>query len=265
MTFRNASHPVRLLELVRRLIPSWSANGRLIDLPVHRDIVYVGDIHGDRKAVELLFERFPLGSDMLVFLGDILDRGPDSIGSLSLILERQLEAPDETILLMGNHEAWAATQFKPAGFWLSLAPQDAIEIADGLGHLPYAARHPSGLFAAHGALPDVSSMDGIREAVLGSAAWRALTWGDWSETPGATPQAASRPLFDRQAFDERAAQLGVQAMIRSHQPTAPMYLFDDRCLTLFTTTSYGDGERRVARLSARQSINSARDLELLSL
>jgi len=265
MSFHSASGISDLQQQIERLIPLWIAQSRLIELASDRTMVFIGDIHGDRDAVEQLFDRFHPGNEVLVFLGDILDRGPDSLGSLLRILQRQIEAPEDTVLLMGNHEAWAAKQFQPAGFWLDLDPQDARVIADGLQYLPYAAWHPLGVFAAHGALPNLPALQHIREVALGSEAWRALTWGDWAEASDVKPLAASRPLFSGQDFMKRAAQLGIQVMVRSHQPAAPAYLFEDRCLTLFTTTAYGDGERKIARLTPSQAVHSARDLDVLTI
>jgi serine/threonine protein phosphatase 1 len=69
-----------------------------------------GDIHGDLSALLRLLERLPTLSadDTLVFLGDYLDRGPDSAGVVEL-LARDLprRGPARVVCLLGNHEdAW---------------------------------------------------------------------------------------------------------------------------------------------------------------
>jgi hypothetical protein len=61
------------------------------------------------------------------------------------------------------------------------------------------------------------------------------------------------------------AQLGARVLVRSHQPFAPTYLFDDRCLTLFTSSAYGDGRRRVAVLHPERDVRTARDLDLIEI
>lgn len=65
----------------------------------------VGDIHGCLAELRYLIENLPLeGGDRLVFLGDYVDRGPDSEGVVSYLLELQENARYEFVFLKGNHE-----------------------------------------------------------------------------------------------------------------------------------------------------------------
>jgi hypothetical protein len=59
--------------------------------------------------------------------------------------------------------------------------------------------------------------------------------------------------------------LGIQVLVRSHQPAAPTFLYGDRCLTLFTSRAYGDSIRRVAVLHSGKTVRSARDLDLVEI
>lgn len=255
-----------LLKLLEQVLPSDAPRfSRLIRLPDDRPIVFVGDIHGDRDAVETVFSRFPVPDHVIVFLGDIVDRGADSLGALKLVLERKREAPSSIHLLMGNHEAWGVSQFSPADFWQNLTVEQADKCARHLMTLPLAAWHPSGTLATHGGLPNLRSLDAIDDIELGSEAWRAITWGDWVSDRRFAGRFEGRPTFGPTTFEERSSQLGVKVHIRSHQPTAPLYLFDDRCLTLFTSIAYGGGTRRVARLAPGQRVETARDLKLIEI
>ncbi len=66
-------------------------------------IYAIGDIHGCRVALEHLVHNVPLtAEDVLVLLGDYVDRGPDSKGVLDWILE--YEGPAKLVVLRGNHE-----------------------------------------------------------------------------------------------------------------------------------------------------------------
>ncbi len=240
---------------------------RLIRLPSRRPVVFVGDTHGDREATELVLERYPASAHTLVFLGDVVDRGPDSRGNLDLVLSAAVDHPDAIHLLMGNHEAYAVAPFSPADFWEGLAPDDARRLGEILIGLPWAAWHPAGVLAVHGAVPEVPSLEALETIIPGSAAWRAITWGDWEEPQvgGLPGGGGGRPRFDRTAFETRMGRLGARVLVRSHQPLAPTYLFDDRCLTLFTSKAYGDGARRVAVLSPDRPVETVRDLELVDL
>jgi serine/threonine protein phosphatase 1 len=65
----------------------------------------IGDIHGCLEKVLRLLEsiRYDPAADRLIFLGDYIDRGPDSKGVLDCLLRIQEDNP-ATIFLMGNHE-----------------------------------------------------------------------------------------------------------------------------------------------------------------
>lgn len=65
----------------------------------------IGDIHGCLTALDALLASLQLRpEDRLVFLGDFIDRGPDSRGVIERLLE--LESTGHHVFLRGNHEAW---------------------------------------------------------------------------------------------------------------------------------------------------------------
>jgi serine/threonine protein phosphatase 1 len=69
----------------------------------------IGDIHGDLVALATLFDRLPplVAEDTIVFLGDYIDRGPDSAGVVRWIRELGKRIPAKIVCLRGNHEdAW---------------------------------------------------------------------------------------------------------------------------------------------------------------
>lgn len=69
----------------------------------------IGDVHGCRRALDALLERCRrhAGSaeTRYVFLGDYIDRGPDSRGTVELLMALQRERGDRVVCLRGNHEA----------------------------------------------------------------------------------------------------------------------------------------------------------------
>ena len=69
----------------------------------------VGDIHGDLAALATLFTRLPelVADDTVVFLGDYIDRGPNSAGVVAWVRELTTKTPAKVVTLRGNHEdAW---------------------------------------------------------------------------------------------------------------------------------------------------------------
>jgi serine/threonine protein phosphatase 1 len=71
--------------------------------------VAIGDIHGYLGPLEDLLSRVTpelQPEDTLVFLGDYIDRGPDSRGCVERIIRLRNEAKFEIVTLLGNHEQW---------------------------------------------------------------------------------------------------------------------------------------------------------------
>lgn len=68
----------------------------------------IGDVHGCRARLEKLMEICAAYADRrpfrIVMLGDYIDRGPDSAGSVRLLRELSTKRPDALICLKGNHE-----------------------------------------------------------------------------------------------------------------------------------------------------------------
>lgn len=71
--------------------------------------IAIGDIHGNLAALHDLLAQVRAGltgGDVVVFLGDYIDRGPDSKGCVDTILAFRDEVPASVVCLRGNHEDW---------------------------------------------------------------------------------------------------------------------------------------------------------------
>ena len=68
-------------------------------------IIAIGDIHGCLQTLEtLLYDYLKIkDDDQLIFLGDYINRGPDSTGVLDLLVELKNQNP-HWVFLRGNHE-----------------------------------------------------------------------------------------------------------------------------------------------------------------
>lgn len=69
------------------------------------DTVAIGDVHGRADLLERLLEYIyvNLPRSRVVFLGDIIDRGPDSRQAMNLV-EHELKRQPASVLIQGNHE-----------------------------------------------------------------------------------------------------------------------------------------------------------------
>jgi serine/threonine protein phosphatase 1 len=80
-------------------------------LPEGIRVYAFGDIHGRSDLLKEMFTvidadiaRNPVSRPIEVFLGDYIDRGPNSAHALDLLIERSFDR--ETVFLKGNHEAY---------------------------------------------------------------------------------------------------------------------------------------------------------------
>ena len=61
----------------------------------------VGDVQGCLSELEALLKQIDFSSsDKIIFLGDLINRGPDSLGTLRLIKS----LGDQAIIVLGNHD-----------------------------------------------------------------------------------------------------------------------------------------------------------------
>ena len=67
-------------------------------------LIAIGDIHGQLdKLNHLLAQIGPNDQDQFVFLGDYVDRGPESKGVIQLLIDFKMTYP-KTVFIKGNHD-----------------------------------------------------------------------------------------------------------------------------------------------------------------
>jgi bis(5'-nucleosyl)-tetraphosphatase (symmetrical) len=99
--------------------------------------IFVGDIHGCREPLERLIGelRFEVGHDELYPVGDLVAKGPDSLGVLSLLADLHANP------VIGNHDlAWLRAdriESKSLARWLRQSPvvrefEDLIVVHAGI-------------------------------------------------------------------------------------------------------------------------------------
>ena len=81
-----------------------SKGGTMVECPGR--LLAVGDIHGYYDKLEALMNEVrPTAVDKVIFLGDYIDRGPDSCKVLQYLMDFKKRFPGtDTVFLRGNHE-----------------------------------------------------------------------------------------------------------------------------------------------------------------
>jgi serine/threonine protein phosphatase 1 len=95
--------------------------------------IAIGDIHGCQTALAKLLEELdPRPEDLLIFLGDYIDRGPASRAVIDLLIQRSGKSP--CVFLRGNHEVMILEGRRDplkASMWQSYGGLDMLESYGG--------------------------------------------------------------------------------------------------------------------------------------
>ena len=100
--------------------------------------IIIGDIHGCHSALQLLLERVvpEPGRDRLVFLGDLFDRGPDSLEVFRDMQQLAVTYGEDFILLLGNHEDYLLQKrltLRQKMIWEAVGRQATVRSFRGAG------------------------------------------------------------------------------------------------------------------------------------
>jgi len=128
-----------------------------------------GDVHGQFHDLLRLFEYggFPPESNYL-FLGDYVDRGKQSLETITLLFAYKVRYPENFFLLRGNHECASITRIY--GFYDECKRRYNVKMwktfCDAFNCLPTAAVVDEKIFCMHGGLsPEINTMDQIKRIV----------------------------------------------------------------------------------------------------
>eukprot|EP00525_Craspedostauros_australis_P004042 CAMPEP_0198129306 /NCGR_PEP_ID=MMETSP1442-20131203/51380_1 /TAXON_ID= /ORGANISM="Craspedostauros australis, Strain CCMP3328" /LENGTH=364 /DNA_ID=CAMNT_0043789675 /DNA_START=198 /DNA_END=1292 /DNA_ORIENTATION=- len=223
--------------------------------PVVSPVKVVGDLHG--QFFDLLHMLDKVGGwppqTSYIFLGDFVDRGHNSVETLSLLLCLKLKYPAHITLLRGNHESRQITQvygfydeclrkYGNASVW-----RHCVQCFDCFG---LAALIDEQVLCVHGGLsPDVRTLDQIRaidrnQEIPHEGAFCDLVWSDPEDLPLSTswhvsPRGAGY-LFGQRVTDEFHEVNNLQFMARAHQLVMEgrKYHFDKKLVTVWSAPNY---------------------------
>ena len=238
---------------------------KLVELKPEGRVVFVGDTHGDLEASMKVINGYLYDSDKIVFVGDYVDRGKYSKENVEFLYENSQRYPGLIWLIQGNHENFLKRGFMPAEFWNKLNHLEMLKYDDLFQKLPLAISL-GGLLVVHGSPPDLKLED-IDDVMVNDSNWKAMMMGDLVEGKGRYfGEILGRPTFGENYFDEVMEKLGKKLLIRGHDYRVDRMMYDDRCLTLFTTNAYGPSlDRNIAIADFSKPIETVKDLEIICL
>lgn len=128
-----------------------------------------GDVHGQYHDLLRIFEYggFPPESNY-IFLGDYVDRGKQSLETITLMFAYKCKYPENFFLLRGNHECASITRIY--GFYDECKRRYNIKLwkqfCDVFNCLPVCGLVDEKIICMHGGLsPELNNMDQVRRLV----------------------------------------------------------------------------------------------------
>jgi hypothetical protein len=238
---------VMQLQRQRHAIAGGQVNAGMLDLRIPEKLVLIGDVHGDLKSLfkildDIDFEQFLMNpNNKIIFLGDYVDRGNDSIGVLYMICYLKEKYPDSIILMRGNHEAPVEFPFSShdlpyrilqryGEYWGRLIYEKKILKFFSL--LTLAAVVENRLLLVHGGLPtkDIELISDFRKSIataqdthIRDSLMEEILWNDpWSHSSGIEDWTYSKRGFGRLFGPEISKKWlkisQTKVVVRGHQP-----------------------------------------------
>jgi predicted phosphodiesterase len=234
----------------------------LVKLPEIGKAVFVGDTHSDIQASRAVIKSYAKKGYFIIFLGDYVDRGNGDRANIDYLLD-VAKQNSKIILLAGNHEYFPVSPVSPSEFWDLLTPEEVVSYFKEFQKFPLAVEG-KGFIALHAGLPDLKKDDDWNKIKTGDENWTKILWADFRDKEGEVlGELAGRIKLGATYFARVMKNLCKNVLIRSHDPLAKERMFDNRCLTIFTSSSYGR-ERKIAILDLSREIRTIDDVEIIN-
>ncbi|CAD8211107.1 unnamed protein product [Paramecium octaurelia] len=218
---------------------------------VHTPVTVCGDIHGQFHD---LIELFKVGGDCpgtnYLFLGDLVDRGFNSVETFLLLLAFKVRFPDRITIIRGNHESRQTTQVY--GFYDECQRKYGSAnvwryCTDVFDYLTISAVIENRVFCVHGGLsPNIVEIDDVKsldrkQEIPHEGAMCDLLWSDPEDINGwgVSPRGAGY-IFGGDITTEFNKTNSYDFICRAHQLVLEGYktMFDDQLITVWSAPNY---------------------------
>jgi len=221
-------------------------------LRIEAPVIIIGDVHGQFYD---LMEFMKTGGDPkdhnYLFLGDYVDRGRNSIETITYLLVNKILYPKKFWLIRGNHETPEIS--RNYGFYtecaLNYTPELWNKFNEVFDYLPLAAVISDRIFAVHGGLsPDLKRIDKIaslnRPIKVPETGFIAdILWSDPENVNGWHPSERGTSFcYGPDIVDEFLNEHDFDLICRGHQVVSKGYEFPfepkKTVLTVFSAPNY---------------------------
>ncbi len=240
-----------ILNTINKAHEFFASNPLLLELPDKDSVAFIGDTHGALDVTEEVFRELYDKVDLLIFLGDYVDRGPQGIENLTLILRKMLENPKKVIVLRGNHESPLTNEFYGFKGEVMEKMGDYYEdFVNMFSVMPYAATI-NGYFCVHGGiarnLEDIKQINNLKRPDVNpddEIAFEML-WNDpREELEGFVPNVRGEGtyFYGRDVTLKFLERNNLKGIIRGHEAVdAFRFEMDNKVITVFSSRYHGLG------------------------
>jgi protein phosphatase len=233
--------------------------GTLVEISEIHKLVVVSDLHGDHECLHSILDEINYESylsdelNKIVFLGDYIDRGTNSIGVLNTVCRMKNDHPSTVILMRGNHEAPSEFPFSSHDYPFQLIERfgesagravyrKSLALFKNLSVATIASRI---LLLIHGGLPtDPESLTNYKSLLSlankdhpRTRTLEELLWNDPRDVDGweVSRRGVGRH-FGEHMTQKWLAASGTKCIIRGHEPCQGYRIdHNSRILTLFSS------------------------------
>ncbi|WP_221290514.1 metallophosphoesterase [Stygiolobus caldivivus] len=255
----------KIFELLEKSKDIFKQHGTFLGEYNAQKVVFIGDTHGALEITKYAFDKFYDKVDLMVFLGDYVDRYPPlGVENLQFILEKMVETDAKKVLVLrGNHESPLTNYYY--GFVEEVKQKFGDEsvyekFKDLFSYMPYAAV-VNGYLCVHGGLP--SRVDNDGNLVLGINSIddiKKLTYPDvepsdsiamqilWNDPREGLEELTFVPnirgegtyYFGKKVVDQFLSQTGLKGIIRGHEAVDGFRVdIDKKVITVFSSIYHG--------------------------
>ena len=237
-------------------------------LEIQSPITICGDTHGQYTDLLRLFEvgGHPPETNYL-FLGDYVDRGKQSIETISLLMAYKIKNPVNFFILRGNHECGSINRIY--GFYDECKRRYTVKLwkifIDLFNELPVAACIDDKILLVHGGLsPDLTSLDQLAKLkrptdVPETGLLCDILWSDpesnqksWNENDRGVSY-----TFNEKVLTKFLDNNNLDLLCRAHQVVEEGYEFfgDKELVTIFSAPNYcGEFDNSAAIMSVDENL-----------
>ena len=222
-----------------------------IYLEIQAPIIICGDTHGQYTDLLRLFEvgGYPPESNYL-FLGDYVDRGKQSIETISLLMAYKIKNPVNFFILRGNHECGSINRIY--GFFDECKRRYSVKLwkhfIDLFNELPVAACIDDKILLVHGGLsPELNSLEQLSKLkrptdVPETGLLCDILWSDpesnqkcWNDNDRGVSY-----TFNEKVLTKFLDNNNLDLLCRAHQVVEEGYEFfgDKELVTVFSAPNY---------------------------